>query len=457
MKGQVNRLIRDVAWVRWLALIFLALMMFFAYMFVDVLSPLMSMLEDQLGWSSTVYGTESSSEYFLNVFVGFLILAGIILDRMGIRFTVVLSGSLMVIGAAIRYYAISPYFAGTGLESLLSGWWESMPASAKLSSLGFAIFGCGVEMAGITVSKAIVKWFQGKELALAMGVEMAIARLGVAVVMVLSPRIAEHFSDIGVSAPVLFCLALLVIGFLCFLGYVVLDARLDKQMGEFEMEAEPPFRFSDMGKLLTNRAFWVIALLCVLYYSSIFPFQKYAINMLENNLSMSPSEAGEIFFWFPIGAAIITPFLGSFLDKRGKGASMLMLGAVLMFVCHLTFAVVPLNVPIALAAIVLLGVSFSLVPASLWPSVPKLVPNSYLGTAYALIFWIQNIGLFAVPIVVGRVLDVTNPGKSATDLNYTPVMLIFASLGVIAFILGYYLRELDKKRNYGLEAPNIAS
>ena len=193
----------------------------------------------------------------------------------------------------------------------------------------------------------------------------------------------------------------------------------------------------------------------MLYYSAIFPFQKYAVNMFECNLGMSSTEAGDIFFWFPIGAAIITPFLGNFLDNKGKGASMLMLGAVLMFVCHLVFATVHLNLPIALAAIVLLGISFSLVPASLWPSVPKLVPNAYLGTAYALIFWIQNIGLMSFPIVIGKVLDSTNaPGTSPTELNYTPAMLVFASLGVIAFFLGFWLKMEDRKHHYGLELPN---
>ena len=450
-----RRLLKDSAAARWTALVLLALMMFFAYMFVDVLSPLKSMLATQMGWDSATFGIYGSSEFFLNVFVLFLIIAGIILDKMGIRFTVVLSGAMMVVGALIKYYALSDTFASSSLAHWLNSWWVTLPASAKLASLGFMIFGSGCEMAGITVSKAIVKWFTGKEMALAMGVEMAIARLGVALVMVTSPRLAKHFTDMGVRAPVLLVLALLCVGFICFIAYTFLDHKLDKQTGETGVEPDDPFRFRDLGKLVTNRPFLIIALLCVLYYSAIIPFQRYATNMLQCNLGMTESEAGAIFFWFPIGAAAITPFLGYFLDTRGKGATMLSIGAAVMVMCHLIFAFVPLNVPIALGTIVLLGISFSLVPASLWPSVPKIVPSSYLGTAYALIFWVQNIGLFLTPILIGRVLDSTNPvGTSSVDLNYTWAMLLFSCFGVVAIFLSLTLKWLDGRHQYGLELPN---
>ena len=260
-----RRLLKDSAAARWTALVLLALMMFFAYMFVDVLSPLKSMLATQMGWDSATFGIYGSSEFFLNVFVLFLIIAGIILDKMGIRFTVVLSGAMMVVGALIKYYALSDAFASSSLAHWLNSWWVTLPASAKLASLGFMIFGSGCEMAGITVSKAIVKWFTGKEMALAMGVEMAIARLGVALVMVTSPRLAKHFTDMGVRAPVLLVLALLCVGFICFIAYTFLDRKLDKQTGETGVEPDDPFRFRDLGKLVTNRPFLIIALLCVLY------------------------------------------------------------------------------------------------------------------------------------------------------------------------------------------------
>jgi MFS family permease len=450
--------LKDKPFIRWTVLVLLASMMFFAYMFVDVLSPLQSLLQTNRGWTPENYGTFASSEYFLNVFALFLIFAGIILDKLGVRATALLSGIIMVIGASIKYYAVSPAFAGSGLETMLGSWWTSFPASAKLASLGFMIFGCGVEMAGITVSKGIVKWFNGKELALAMGIEMAIARLGVFAVFRISPRLAHAFNN-DVSAPVLFVLLLLLIGFICFTVYFFFDKKLEKQIGERGEEPEEPFKVSDIGILFTSRTFLIVAALCVLYYSAIFPFQKYAANMLECRLSISSTEASDIFSYFPIGAMVLTPVLGAYLDRKGKGATMLMLGAILMIVCHLIFAITPaayFTKGVAYSAIVILGVSFSLVPAALWPSVPKLVENRYLGSAYSVIFWIQNIGLMLFPMLIGWALAITNKGvTNPLEYNYTVPMLIFSSLGVLALLLSFWLKAEDRKKGYGLELPNI--
>jgi MFS family permease len=455
---QNQTLLKDKPFIRWTVLVLLASMMFFAYMFVDVLSPLQSLLQTNRGWTPENYGTFASSEYFLNVFALFLIFAGIILDKLGVRATALLSGIIMVIGASIKYYAVSPAFAGSGLETMLGSWWTSFPASAKLASLGFMIFGCGVEMAGITVSKGIVKWFNGKELALAMGIEMAIARLGVFAVFRISPRLAHAFNN-DVSAPVLFVLLLLLIGFICFTVYFFFDKKLEKQIGERGEEPEEPFKVSDIGILFTSRTFLIVAALCVLYYSAIFPFQKYAANMLECRLSISSTEASDIFSYFPIGAMVLTPVLGAYLDRKGKGATMLMLGAILMIVCHLIFAITPaayFTKGVAYSAIVILGVSFSLVPAALWPSVPKLVENRYLGSAYSVIFWIQNIGLMLFPMLIGWALAITNKGvTNPLEYNYTVPMLIFSSLGVLALLLSFWLKAEDRKKGYGLELPNI--
>ncbi len=450
-------LLRDRAGVRWTVLILLASMMFFAYMFVDVLSPLQSLLETGRGWTPNTYGTFASSEYFLNVFALFLIFAGVILDKIGVRATALLSGIIMVSGAAIKFYAVSPAFAGTGLELWLNSWWTSFPASAKLASLGFMIFGCGVEMAGITVSKGIVKWFKDKELALAMGIEMAIARLGVFAVFRISPRIADYYGD--VSKPVLFVLILLFIGLICFMTYFFFDKKLEKQLGDRGDEPEEPFKLGDLGILFTSKTFLIVSGLCVLYYSAIFPFQKFAANMLECRLNISNTEASDIFSYFPIGAMILTPLLGAFLDRKGKAATMLILGSLLMIACHMIFALVPaayFTKVVAYSAIVILGVSFSLVPAALWPSVPKLVENRYLGSAYSVVFWIQNIGLMLFPMLIGWALTATNKGiANPMEYDYTVPMLIFASLGVLAFVLGIWLKAEDKKRGYGLELPNI--
>lgn len=456
------------AW-RWTALVLLASAMFFAYIFVDILSPLQEFLQTQHGWDPIAYGHFAGSEPFLNVFVFFLIFAGIILDKMGVRFTAILSGVVMVVGASINYYALTEGFEASSLKVWfdnnlnlpLAAWnvtpfYDGMPASAKLSAIGFMIFGCGAEMAGITVSRGIVKWFKGKEMALAMGIEMAIARVGVAVVVIASPAIAS-IHPIDVSRPVAYELLLLIIGLICFIVYGFMDKKLDAQ--GVEEEKDDPFKVSDIGKILSLKMFWIVALLCVLYYSAIFPFQKYAINMLQCNLNFTAEQAGMVFFVFPLGAAAVTPFLGNFLDRKGKGASMLILGAILMVVCHLVFAfVVPAtqSVIITYAAIILLGISFSLVPAALWPSVPKLIDDKLIGSAYALIFWIQNIGLYAFPMIIGSVLRSSNPGVTdPLKYNYTVPMLVFASLGVIALILGFLLKALDKKKGYGLEEPNI--
>lgn len=456
MTEKIVKSLKDSPFARWIALILLSSMMFFSYMFVDVMSPLQSLLETNRGWSPESYGLFASSEYFLNVFVFFLIFAGVILDKMGIRFTAILSGVVMVVGASIKYYAVSEYFMGTGIETWLNSWWTSFPASAKLASFGFMIFGCGVEMAGITVSKSIVKWFRGKEMALAMGIEMAIARLGVFAVFRLSPRIA---AGIDVSKPVLFVTILLFIGLFSFIIYTLMDKKLDKQMGDAGVEPEDPFKMSDLKILFTSKTFLIVAGLCVLYYSAIFPFQKFAANMLESRLGISAEAASDIFSYFPIGAMILTPPLGFFLDKKGKAATMLILGAVLMTVCHLIFSLVPaasFTKPVAYVAIILLGVSFSLVPAALWPSVPKLVENRFLGSAYSIIFWIQNIGLMAFPMLIGWALATTNVGVTdPKNYNYQVPMLIFASLGVLAFLLGIWLKSEDKRKGLGLELPNV--
>jgi nitrate/nitrite transporter NarK len=292
---------------------------------------------------------------------------------------------------------------------------------------------------------------------------MAIARIGVAVVFLGSPYLAAKIEPVDVSRPVAVAVLLLAIGLISLIAYSFMDKKLEIQMGESGEEKDDPFKVRDLKLLFTSKVFWLVALLCVLYYSAIFPFQKYANNMLQCNLGYTADQAGRVFFVFPLGAAAITPFLGNFLDKKGKGASMLMLGALLMIGCHLVFALVlpstkgtPIAPVIAYASIILLGISFSLVPAALWPSVPKLVDNKLLGSAYAVIFWIQNIGLYAFPIIIGAALRATNPGvENPLEYNYTVPMLIFASLGVLALIFGIMLKAEDKKKGYGLELPNI--
>ena len=538
MTQQIQKTLRDSAAMRWTALLLLAMAMFCSYIFMDILSPIKDLMQDTRGWDSTAFGTMQGSEVFLNVFAFFLIFAGIILDKMGVRFTAVLSAAVMLVGACIKWYAVSEAFIGSGLETWftnnlnyipvfdelgVSPFYEGMPASAKFAASGFMIFGCGCEMAGITVSRGIVKWFKGREMALAMGSEMALARLGVATCMIFSPFFARLGGEVSVSRSVAFGVVLMCIALIMTIVYFVMDQKLDAQTGEAE-EKDDPFKISDIGKILSDSGFWLVALLCVLYYSAIFPFQKYAVNMLQCNLTLVAPDAnsfwatdtvtyiqyalmlfvaatgfasnfqekaskkygllglsilglvtycymgfmqqtaGSIFAVFPLLAVLITPILGKYLDHHGKAVSMLMLGSLLLIFCHLTFAfILPLfkgsttgGVVIAYITILVLGSSFSLVPASLWPSVPKLVDAKVIGSAYALIFWIQNIGLWLFPLLIGKVLDATNPeGTSATELNYTAPLIMLASLGVAALLLGLVLKAVDKKKGLGLEEPNI--
>ncbi len=530
--------LRDSAAMRWTALLLLALAMFCSYIFMDILSPIKDLMQETRGWDSTAFGTMQGSEVFLNVFVFFLIFAGIILDKMGVRFTAVLSAGVMLAGAIIKWFAVSDAFIDSGLEAWfnnnlnyiplfdelgVSPFYRGMPASAKFAACGFMIFGCGCEMAGITVSRGIVKWFKGREMALAMGSEMALARLGVATCMIFSPFFAKLGGNVDVSRSVAFGVVLLCIALIMTIVYFFMDKKLDEQTGEAE-EKDDPFKVSDIGKILSDGGFWIVALLCVLYYSAIFPFQKYAVNMLQCNLTLV--EPGAESFWasssvtiiqyvimlvvaaagfasnfqkkksnqylflgisiasliaycymgymrqsaesifavFPLLAVLITPILGNYLDRKGKGASMLVLGALLLIACHLTFAfVLPMfkgntvgGAIVAYATILVLGASFSLVPAALWPSVPKLVDAKVIGSAYALIFWIQNIGLWLFPLLIGKVLDKTNPGVTdPTQFNYTAPLVMLAGLGVAALALGLVLKVVDRKKHLGLELPNI--
>ena len=558
--------------MRWTALLLLALAMFCSYIFMDILSPIKDLMLSERQWTSRAFGTMQGAEVFLNVFAFFLIFAGIILDKMGVRFTMILSAVVMLVGAGIKWYAVSDGFIGSGLETWfnnnlnyipvfdelgVSPFYEGMPASAKFAACGFMIFGCGVEMAGITVSRGIVKWFKGDDMPLAMGSEMALARLGVATCMIFSPFFARLGGHISVSRSVAFGVVLMCIALIMSIVYFFMDRKLDAQTGEAE-EKDDPFKISDLGQILTSSGFWLVALLCVLYYSAIFPFQKYAVNMLQCNLTFDElpkdsfwasetvmyiqyaimlvvagtsfasnfmksksrewmlsaiavvflivycymgyrrQSAEAVFAVFPLLAVAITPRLGKIVGTKGKVVSMLVYGSVLLIGCHLTFAyILPMfkgsvigGFFVAYLTILVLGASFSLVPASLWPSVPKLVDKKVIGSAYAVIFWIQNIGLWLFPLLIGKVLDSTNPelvsqldtAKAAADqavksgaisfeegqkqiseiseqiavqYDYTWPLVMLACLGVAALLLGFVLKSVDKKKGLGLEEPNI--
>ncbi len=429
--------------------------MFAGYFLADAMSPLKPMLEAQLHWTSSDYGIFTSAYGWLNVFFFFLIIGGIILDKMGLRFTGIMSASIMVIGAALKYYAISTEFPP---DAMIFG----LRTQVAIAAAGFAIFAVGVEIAGITVSKIIVKWFKGYEMALAMGMQMAVARIGTAMAMAAPVPLANYFHD--VSAPLLFALILLVIGLLAFFVYNIMDRKLDKSIAESgEVDNEEPFKLSDIIMIITNKGFWLIALLCVLFYSAVFPFIKYAADLMVNKYHISPETAGLIPSLLPLGTLILTPLFGAYYDKKGKGATIMIIGASMLVVIHGIFSL-PFfeHWIVAIILVMLLGVALSLVPSAMWPSVPKIIPEKRLGSAYSLIFWVQNWGLMGVPFVIGMVLDkycitgsVTENGATRPTYDYTIPMLIFTFIGILAVIVGILLKREDKKKGYGLELPNI--
>lgn len=448
--------LRDSKTARWTALAVVAFTMLCGYYLTDVMAPLKPMLEKELGWNSAEYGVFTSAYGWFNVFLLMLIFGGIILDKLGVRFTGKMATIIMVIGAAIKYWAISTH-------SLDASHIMGMRGQVFFAALGFAIFGVGVEVAGITVSKVIVKWFKGKELALAMGLEMATARLGTALALSTSVPVAELFGH--VSAPVLVCLIMLVIGMISFFVYGVMDKKLDKSVADLNEDTgeEESFRIADILQIITNKGWWYIALLCVLFYSSVFPFLKYAADLMVNKFGVDPKLAGSIPALLPFGTILLTPLFGNLYDRKGKGASIMILGAVLLIFVHALFSVPFLRqTPVAIFLIIVLGVGFSLVPSAMWPSVPKIIPEKQLGTAYALIFWVQNWGLMGVPALIGWVLNeycITGKhlidGVEVSSYDYTKPMIIFTAFGVLALIFALLLKAEDRKKGYGLELPNI--
>jgi nitrate/nitrite transporter NarK len=456
----IRKSLRESKAARWTALAVVAFTMLCGYYLTDVMAPLKGLLEGQLQWTSTEYGFFTSAYGWFNVFLLMLIIGGIILDKMGVRFTGVMAASIMVLGTAIKYWAISTH----SLDGVM---WNILGIDAKaqvfIAGLGFAIFGVGVEVAGITVSKVIVRWFKGKELALAMGLEMATARIGTGLALSTSLPIANVFKN--VSGPILIGLIMLCIGLIAFIMYTFMDKKLEKSqegLAEYAPDEES-FKISDITSIITNKGWWYIAILCVLFYSAVFPFLKYAADLMVNKFGVSEGLAGAIPSLLPFGTILLTPFFGNLYDRKGKGATIMIIGAGLLVFVHAMFSIPFLNHwLLALLLIIILGIGFSLVPSAMWPSVPKIIPEKQLGSAYALIFWVQNWGLMGVPALIGWVLDKyciigqhEFNGNMVNSYNYTLPMLIFTSFGILAIVFALLLKREDRIKGYGLELPNI--
>ena len=455
MSQTVTKKISESKGARWAALIIVSFTMMWGYFLTDALSPLMTMLEEQMGWTSLEFGQFNWAYCWFNVFLFMLIFGGIILDKMGVRFTGIVTCILMFAGALIKYYAVTQISSGPEAGTVFG-----MRTQVFVACLGYAIFAVGTENCGITVSKVITKWFAGKELALAMGVQVAVARLGTAAALVFCPMIAKHFS---VSAPLLLSAILLCIGFLAYLVFCGMDKKFDAEVAQAQTEPDDVFKVKDLKLIITNRGFWLIALLCLMFYSAVFPFMKYAASLMENKYGVSTTLAGLIPSLIPFGNLIMTPLFGGIYDKKGKGATIMIIGSLLLILVHVLFALPLLNYWWFAAFIMIIrGIAFSLVPSAMWPSVPKIIPQKLVGSAYALIFWVQNIGLGFVPLLIGGILDKyckvgtrLVEGAEVTQYNYTLPMIIFALFGIVALLLALRLKAVDKKEGYGLEEPNI--
>jgi len=457
----IKKSLRDSAAARWTALGIVALTMFAGYYITDVMAPLKGLLEQQLSWNSAEYGFFTSAYGWFNVFLVMLIIGGVILDKMGVRFTGVMAASIMVVGATLKFWAVSTETLDGVMWHIL---WFDTKAQVFMAAVGFAIFGVGVEVAGITVSKIIVKWFKGKELALAMGLQVAVARMGTALALGISSPIAlglEH-----VSKPILLGLVLLCIGLIAFIIYTFMDKKLDASEAEIataDAEKEESFKLSDILHIIGNKGWWYLAILCVLFYSAVFPFLKYAADLMVMKFDVPEKLAGTIPMLLPFGTILLTPLFGGIYDKKGKGATIMIIGSILLIIVHALFTIPSLDHwLIAIVLIIVLGVAFSLVPSAMWPSVPKIIPDRYLGTSFSLIFWVQNWGLMGVPALIGWVLQkycitgyVMKEGVEVATYNYTLPMAIFTGFGVLALIFAFLLKAESAKKGYGLEDPNI--
>ena len=399
---QILNTLRDSKKARWTALIIVSFSMFGAYYFNYALSPVKPMLESILGWNSSDFGIYTSSYTWFNVFLFMLIFSGIVLDKMGVRFTGLAATMMMTIGTGLNYWALRHVFPE---GAMILG----IKTQVVISAIGFGIFGVGTEAGGITVSKAVVKWFKGKEMALAMGMQMSIARLGTAVALGIALPLAKTYSY---SSPVLLAFVFMLIALSAFIIYTFMDRKLDASIAESNKGnvVEEAFELKDILFIIKNKGFWYIAILCVLFYSAVFPFLFYATDLMINKYHVNPNLAGSIPALLPFGTIFLTPLFGTVYDKKGKGATIMIIGSIILIFVHGMLTIPFLNAWwFAAALVIILGIGFSLVPAAMWPSVPKIIPEKQLGTAYAVIFWIQNIGLWIIPLLLGIILNVTNP------------------------------------------------
>ncbi|MDR2683161.1 MAG: MFS transporter [Dysgonamonadaceae bacterium] len=463
---ELSTSLRDKRGFRWLILGLVSITMLWFYYLTDAMAPLQERLEIALDWNAADYGLFSGAYGWFNVFLLMLIFSGMILDKAGVRFTGVLAILIMLAGAGIKYWAVSGH-VGAEISSIEIGSWTLISArkSALVAGLGFAVFGVGAEMFGVTANKAIIRWFKGKELALAIGLNISVGRIGTALAMFTPVPLVTWSKNL--AAPVILSMILLCLGLLLYICFAVFDRKLEQEKAGNLSENEEEFKFSDILAIIKIKAFWIISALCVLFYSALFPFIKYATMLTVQKFGVSDSFAGLIPALLPLCALILTPVFGSMYDRKGKGATIMIIGSAILLAVHLLFAVPALNnFYVAIGLILLLGISFSLVPSAMWPSLAKIIPEQRVGTAYAITFWVQNWGIMGVPMLIGFLLNrycivgteekiIDGAPLEVTTYNYTLPMLVFACFGALAILFAFWLKREDAKKGYGLEKPNM--
>jgi len=463
---EIKKAINDSRGARWTVLVIVSLLMFATYWFQDFMSPLQGLMRDAWGFSNSDFGLIISCTTWLNM-IGAIIVGGMILDKFGPKICIFLFGGIAFLGSVICALGAAGFFG------------EDPMVRRNSMMVGRLLFGIGLEVTCVLVSKTVVKWFKGHELALAMGVNVGFGRLGSMLAIMFSADIAGA----SPSPAVTLSAAFIGVGVLAFIGHLIFDAKLDRDRKAISAEGEESggddeqFKVSDLWKLLSNPSFVYVALLCVTFYSAVFPFIQYAPDLLINKFGFSqtlpdlkgagfgtivsawltngPKVAGLI----PFGTLFFTPIFGSIVDRKGKAASLMMVGSGLLIFAHLSLSVFN-SVALGYAGLLSLGIAFSLVPAAMWPSVAKIVPESRLGTAYATMFTIQNIGLGGFFWGIGKMLDMANAGNieainaGEAMYDYTKPILMLVFLGVISIFLAYMLKRADKKQGYGLELPS---
>ncbi|MGN0190675.1 MAG: MFS transporter [Candidatus Cryptobacteroides sp.] len=458
----MKTLLRDRKATRWMVLLVVSLVMFAAYVASDNIFAVETALNTPVeeggayGLLSSEYSSLSGSYSIFNVYFLMLIFGGIILDRTGIRFTGIASTALMVVGIGLMtwsFFDLREMVASGAEMPIVNFFGDDLRRPVLYAVIGMGIFGVGAEIAGITVTKIIAKWFVGYEMALAMGLQLSLARLGTGLAYGATPAIVQMAGG-NVGVAVLVGLFLLVAAFVLYLVYCIYDKKLDRQIAATGASAgeemdEEKFNVKDVISVIKNPAFWLIALLCTIFYAAVNPFLKFSTGMMVSKFGISETLAGLFPSILPMGCIVLSPLFGRIFDKKGHGADLMILGAALIALVHLCFALLPRNAspvyPIIL--MVLLGVGFSLLPSAMWPSIAKIIPARQLGTAMALTFYIQNIGFILAPKAITAIQVSTG--------SYFWFSMFFTLLGIVAVLLSLGIKVLDRKKSYGLQLPNI--